>query len=37
MGYAVGRAEEDIRRLIGKTAAEMIRDDHSEILPQAGN
>jgi hypothetical protein len=37
MSYAIGRAKEDIRGLIGKTAAEMIRDDHPEILPQAGN
>jgi hypothetical protein len=37
MGYAIGRAKEDIRGLIGKTAAEMIRYDHPEILSQARN
>lgn len=37
MDNAISRAEKDIRGLIGKTAAEMIRDDHPEVLPQAGN
>ena len=37
MDHTIGRAEEDIRGLIGQTAAEMIRDDHPEALPQAGD
>jgi YD repeat-containing protein len=37
MGNTIGRAEKDIRGLIGKTTTEMIRDDHPEVLPQASN
>ena len=37
MADAVGRAEEDVRGLVGKTAADMIGHDHPEVLPQAGD
>ena len=37
MGNAIGCAEEDIRGLIGKTAAEMIRDNDPEVMPQTGD